>query len=920
MEGFRRLKLYFEQVFLTTTCRSISGARRVRAPAREILDVDTEGLSGGSQSVSSLAAGDALLSSNVSGRAVPLSRYRNIGIMAHIDAGKTTTTERILYYTGVSCRIGEVHDGEATMDWMEQERERGITITSAATTCYWDGMRPGTYLRHRINIIDTPGHVDFTLEVERALRVLDGAVGVFDAVAGVEPQTETVWRQGNKFGIPRIAFINKMDRMGASFERCVQQIRQKLRSRGVPVQLPVGRETGFRGVIDLLRMRAIYWEEESLGMKFEEEAVPQSMRDQAMQYRAALVEKAAEGSDDLLAKYLEGGGAAGEELPTRDVLRGLRLQTLKNEVVPIFCGSALKNKGVQALLDGVIDYLPSPAEVRLASKGVRRSEDARQSDSKSEDTSRSPNTLYDSPARAKPQNRRVIWQSCAGASSAVSESSYSCRSSNDKSGADSSDGSSSGNRRGRHDSGDGTVEGTVKEDEGSVNAHYHVEEDTVLRCLVFKIMADQYVGMQNFVRVYTGTIRPGQWVYNPRTKKEERVQRLVLIHANTRKDVPALRAGDIGAVLGPKDLLTGDTLCEKSYPVQLERIDFPDPVVSVAVEAKRKADADKLSTALSRLAREDPSFCVSVAPETRQLIAAGMGELHLEIVLDRLRREFGVEITVGAPQVAYRATVTGEAKGRGKYIKQSGGRGQYGDVALAIEPVERGAGIEIENAIRGAVIPNEFIPAVEAGVREQLTAGLIPGFPLTDVKITIFDGTYHPVDSSELAFKIAACLAVKEAAKNAAPVILEPIMNVHVVTPPVYVGPLIGDLSARRGIIQSVTNQDATLASAEVGSSTSERHRGSSSTSAVAAGQKNEAEGRGGFADASLADGGITEITAQVPLAQMFGYTTTLRSLSQGRATSTMELGRYCTVPKYFEDKLIEERTGGVEARGGLSE
>lgn len=890
----------------------------IDAQARQKLRLARGEASSSAQSISSLSCGDVLLSGNSAERTVPLSRYRNIGIMAHIDAGKTTTTERILYYTGVSCRIGEVHDGQATMDWMEQERERGITITSAATTCYWEGMRRGSYPRHRINIIDTPGHVDFTLEVERALRVLDGAVGVFDAVAGVEPQTETVWRQGNKFGIPRIAFINKMDRMGASFERCVRQIRQKLRSRGVPVQLPVGRETGFRGVVDLLRMRAIYWEgEQSLGVKFHEDAVPQFMQDEVAQYRAALVEIAAEGSDELLAKYLEGGGAAGEELATCDILRGLRLQTLKNEVVPIFCGSALRNKGVQALLDGVIDYLPSPAEVQLASKGFHESQEKREAGPVPKNSARPLETLSGLSLYSKVRSTGLR-QGSESAGNALSKSSESRWSGlNDDRCADSSDTNrrSGGSSRKGGDSSSVGEEGAMNE---GVDTRGTSKEDNVLRALVFKIMADQYVGMQNFVRVYSGAIRPGQWVFNPRTKKEDRVQRLVLIHANTRKDVPVLLAGDIGAVLGPKDLLTGDTLCEKSSPVQLERIDFPDPVVSVAVEPKRKADADKLSTALNRLAREDPSFCVSVAPETRQLIAAGMGELHLEIVLDRLRREFGVQVTAGAPQVAYRATVTTEAKGRGKYIKQSGGRGQYGDVALVIEPLERGAGVMVENAIRGAVIPNEFIPAVEAGVKEQLTAGLVPGFPLTDVKVTVFDGTYHPVDSSELAFKIAACLAVKEAAKNAAPVILEPIMNVHVVTPPDYVGPLIGDLSARRGIIQSVTSQDAVQES--VGPDSSSKRNYGNLTNSAERDETNERVESNRYEGTTLENGATTEITALVPLAHMFGYTTSLRSLSQGRATSTMRLGRYCTVPKYMEDKLIEERTGGVPARGGLSE
>ncbi|KEP67346.1 UNVERIFIED_CONTAM: translation elongation and release factors (gtpases), putative [Hammondia hammondi] len=725
---------------------------------------------------------------------VPLSRYRNIGIMAHIDAGKTTTTERILFYTGVSCRLGEVHDGEATMDFMAQERERGITITSAATTCYWEGMRKN-YPPHRINIIDTPGHVDFTVEVERSLRVLDGAVGVFDSVAGVEPQSETVWRQGNKFSIPRLAYVNKMDRLGADFWGCVRQIRRRLGSNGVPVQLPIGKEISFRGVFDLVRMRAIYWDEESLGATFvETDEIPEGMHDEVHRHRQRLLEKAAEGSEELIAKYLET-----ETLSEDEIRLGLRLQTLKNQLVPIFCGSAFKNKGVQAVLDGILDYLPSPLEVSQPADAIRK-----------------------------------IHEAFPGARDAP--------------------------------------------------------ETGPLSALVFKMTTDPFVGVQNFVRVYTGELRPGSVVMNVRTGKEERIQRLVLIHANARKDVPSLRAGDIGAVLGPKDFLTGDTMCEKKHPVHLEPIEFPTPVISLAVEAKLRAEHDKMTSALSKLSREDPSLSVTVDRETKQLILGGMGELHLEIVLDRLKREFGVEAASGAPQVAYRETITAAGTGRGKYIKQSGGRGQYGDVCLTIEPLERGSGNRFVNAIRGAVIPNEFIPAVEAGVMEQLQNGVLAGYPLTDVQVTVFDGTYHAVDSSELAFRIAACLALKDAAKHAGLVLLEPIMALHVISPQTYVGSVIGDLTSRRGIVQKVSSQEF------AGSAGDDVYDGEGETTR---GRQEEGDG-------------ITEVDVLVPLAEMFGYTTVLRSLSQGRATSSMQLAKYMPTPKHIEEEIIAQRTGGT--------
>ncbi|PHJ25769.1 translation elongation and release factor [Cystoisospora suis] len=765
-------------------------------------------------------------SSSQSLQSVPLSRYRNIGIMAHIDAGKTTTTERILFYTGVSSRLGEVHDGAAVMDYMAQERERGITITSAATTCYWRGMRRN-HESHRINIIDTPGHVDFTVEVERSLRVLDGAIGVFDSVAGVEPQSETVWRQGNKFNIPRLAFVNKMDRMGADFWKCVRQIRRRLGSNGVPVQLPIGKESSFRGVFDLVKMKAIYWDDATLGMEMAEtDEIPVEMKEDVLKYRTFLVEKAAEGSEVLINKYLENG-----DLEEKDIVEGLRIQTLQNQLVPIFCGSAFKNKGVQAVLDGVIDYLPSPLDV------------IRVSGKKNIPTLPSPDT---------------------------------------------------------HD-----AEGNTAAEDSQVGD----PTKAPLGGLVFKITTDAFVGVQNFVRIYSGVVTPGQMVYNPRTKKEERVQRLVLIHANARKDVSSLQAGDIGAILGPKELLTGDTLCFKSQPVpELERIDFPDPVVSLAVEAKLRTDNDKLTAGLTKLAREDPSLRMSVDRETKQFILGGMGELHLEITLDRLKREFGVEASAGAPQVAFRETVRGDGEGRGKYIKQSGGRGQYGDVCLRVEKRERGEGNEFVNAIRGAVIPNEYIPAVEAGVMEQLQAGVLAGYPLTDIRVTVYDGTYHPVDSSELAFKIAASLALKEAARRAGLVLLEPVMALQVVTPQEYVGGVVGDLSSRRGIVQKVLGQQQH--DYDGGGEHDRRTR-----------EEDELfYGAGGGGDRTdEMEGGITEIEAFVPLAEMFGYTTVLRSLSQGRATSTMQLEKYSEMPKHIEESIIEKRAGVAGGRGGVT-
>ncbi|CEM31496.1 unnamed protein product [Vitrella brassicaformis CCMP3155] len=697
---------------------------------------------------------------------IPLDRYRNIGIMAHIDAGKTTTTERVLLYTGVSYKIGEVHDGEATMDWMDQERERGITITSAATTCFWNGMDQ-QFPRHRINIIDTPGHVDFTIEVERSLRVLDGAVAVFDSVAGVEPQSETVWRQANRYRVPRMAFVNKMDRVGADFYRCVDQIRNRLGSNGVPIQLPIGAGSDFAGVVDLIRMKAIYWNEENRGMTYEAKDIPADLKEKAEQYRAEMVEKAAEASEELLEKYLEEG-----ELTDDEIKQGLRAQVLKNQLVPILCGSAFKNKGVQAMLDAVIEYLPAPPEVP-AITGINQNEE--------------------------PEKREA-----------------------DPSGP--------------------------------------------MAALAFKIATDPFVGTLNFIRLYSGTLKPGDTVYNPRTRKQERVSRLVLMHSNQRKETDELKAGDIGAAVGLKDVITGDTICEPKKVVTLEKMDFPEPVISLAVEAKTKADQDKMSAALGKLAREDPSFRVTTDQESRQTIISGMGELHLEIIIDRLKREFKVECVTGAPQVAYRETFSKQSKAQGRYVKQSGGRGMYGDVWIEIEPLEPGSGYEFKNAIVGGVVPKEYIPAVESGITEQMQNGVIAGYPLVDMRITLFDGSYHDVDSNEMAFKIAGSMALKEAAKKGSPQLLEPIMKVDVTTPGEYMGDVMGDLNSRRGQISQMEDLE----------------------------------------------GNVKQVTAEVPLAEMFGYTTVLRSLSQGRASFTMEMAKYVPVPPNVAQEVIKSRQGKV--------
>ncbi|HEX6992645.1 MAG TPA: elongation factor G [Gammaproteobacteria bacterium] len=694
-------------------------------------------------------------------RKTPLERYRNIGIMAHIDAGKTTTTERILFYTGVSHKIGEVHDGAAIMDWMEQEQERGITITSAATTCFWKGMdqsRP----EHRINIIDTPGHVDFTIEVERSLRVLDGAVAVFCAVGGVEPQSETVWRQANKYGVPRLAFVNKMDRTGADFFRVYRQIKERLNGNPVLLQIPIGAEDQFRGVVDLIKMKEIIWDDETQGMRFEEVDVPEELRAEAEKYREQLVEAAAEGNEELLEKYLEG-----EPLTEEEIKRGLRARCLRNEIVPMLCGSAFKNKGVQAVLDAVIDYLPSPKDVPPV-KGILEDQ----------------------------------------------------------------------------------TEGTRPPD-----------DDAPFAALAFKIATDPFVGNLTFIRVYSGVLTSGDTVYNPIKDKRERIGRILQMHANERAELKEVRAGDIAAAVGLKDVTTGDTLTDPKAVITLEKMDFPEPVISVAVEPKTKADQEKMGVALSKLAKEDPSFRVRTDEESGQTIISGMGELHLEIIVDRMRREFKVEANVGKPQVAYRETIRQAVEQEGKFVRQTGGRGQYGHVYLRIEPKEPGTGYEFVNAIVGGVVPKEYIPAVDKGVQEQMQNGVIAGYPVVDVKVTLFDGSYHDVDSSEIAFKIAGSMAFKEGAKKAKPVLLEPIMKVEVVTPEEYMGDVNGDLNRRRGLLQGLEDGPA---------------------------------------------GKI--IRAQVPLAEMFGYATVLRSMSQGRATYTMEFDHYAEVPANVADGIIKER------------
>ncbi len=693
-------------------------------------------------------------------RATPIERYRNIGISAHIDAGKTTTTERILFYTGVSHKIGEVHDGAAVMDYMEQEQERGITITSAATTCFWKGM-DGSYPEHRINIIDTPGHVDFTIEVERSLRVLDSAVALFDSVAGVQPQSETVWRQMNKYSVPRIAFVNKMDRAGANFLRVVDMIRARLRANPVPIQLPIGAEDHFEGVVDLIRMQAIYWDMETQGMRFEYREIPPELKAQAEEHRGKMIEAAAEANDALMQKYLEG-----ETLTNEEIRAGLRERSIRNEVVLSMCGSAFKNKGVQALLDAVIEFMPSPVEMPDV-KGI-----------------------------------------------------------------------------------DGDGEPATRK----------AGDDQPFAALAFKILNDPFVGNLTFFRVYSGVLNSGDTVYVPTKARKERVGRLLQMHASDRTEIKEVRAGDIASAVGLKDVITGDTLCDLEKIITLEKMEFPEPVISVAVEPKTKADQEKMGLALQRLAKEDPSFRVSTDQESGQTIIAGMGELHLEIIVDRMKREFKVEANVGKPQVAYRETIRAKVEQEGKFVRQSGGRGQYGHVWLTIEPNETGKGYEFVNGIVGGSIPREYIPAVDKGIQEACQTGVIAGYPVVDVKITLFDGSYHDVDSSEMAFKIAGSMGFKEGFRRARPVLLEPIMKVEVVTPEEYSGDVIGDLNRRRGQILGMDETPAGKA-----------------------------------------------ITAEVPLSEMFGYATTVRSMSQGRATFTMEFAKYLEVPPNIADGIIKK-------------
>ena len=693
-------------------------------------------------------------------RTTPIERYRNIGIMAHIDAGKTTTTERILFYTGVSHKIGEVHDGAAVMDWMEQEQERGITITSAATTCFWKGMDQ-QYDEHRINIIDTPGHVDFTIEVERSLRVLDGAITVLCSVGGVEPQTETVWRQGNKYKVPRMVFINKMDRAGANFLRVVKQVRERLGANPVIVQLPIGAEENFAGVIDLIGMRAIYWDDSSMGMTYDEVDIPEELRAEAESWREKMIEAAAEADDELLDKFVENG-----TLDVADIRRGLRKRTLANEIVVAMCGSAFKNKGVQALLDAVIDYMPAPIDV--------------------------------------PAIRGIL----------------------------------------------------EDESEGKRAA----SDDQPFAALAFKIATDPFVGNLTFFRVYSGVLNSGDTIYNPVKGKKERIGRVLQMHSNDRKEIKEVRAGDIAAAVGLKDVTTGDTLCDIKHIITLERMEFPEPVISVAVEPKTKADQEKMGIALQKLAKEDPSFRVTTDEESGQTIISGMGELHLDIIVDRMKREFRVEANVGKPQVAYRETIRRMVEQEGKFVRQSGGRGQYGHVYLRLEPKEPGTGYEFENAIVGGVVPKEYIPAVDKGVREQMENGVIAGYPLVDCKVTLYDGSYHDVDSSEMAFKIAGSIAFKDGAIKADPVLLEPVMKVEVVTPEEYMGDVMGDLNRRRGLPQGMDESPS---------------------------------------------GKI--IRADVPLAEMFGYATDLRSMSQGRAVYSMEFSKYSEVPQNVADTVMRK-------------
>jgi elongation factor G len=695
-------------------------------------------------------------------RKTPIERYRNIGISAHIDAGKTTTTERILYYTGVNHKIGEVHDGAATMDWMEQEQERGITITSAATTCFWKGMDM-SYPEHRFNIIDTPGHVDFTIEVERSMRVLDGACMVYCAVGGVQPQSETVWRQANKYKVPRLAFVNKMDRTGANFFKVVDQMRTRLSANPVPIVIPIGAEDTFTGVVDLIKMKAIIWDEASQGMKFSYEDIPAELVEPAKKWREQMVEAAAEASEDLMNEYLEAG-----ELSEEKIKLGLRLRTIGCEIQPMLCGTAFKNKGVQRMLDAVIELLPSPVDIP-------------------------------------------------------------------------------------------PVQG-VDEDEKEVARR--ADDGEKFSALAFKLMTDPYVGQLTFIRVYSGVLNSGATIYNPVKGKKERIGRILQMHANNREEIKEVLAGDIAACVGLKEVTTGETLCDPDAPVILERMVFPEPVIHVAVEPKTKADQEKMGIALNRLAQEDPSFRVRTDEESGQTIISGMGELHLEIIVDRMKREFNVEANVGAPQVAYREAIRKAVEQEGKFVKQSGGRGQYGHVWIKLEPNEQGKGYEFVDAIKGGTVPREYIPAVDKGLQDTLPNGVLAGFPVVDVKVTLFDGSYHDVDSNENAFKMAASMAFKDAMRKANPVLLEPMMSVEVETPEDYMGNVMGDLSGRRGIVQGMEDLP----------------------------------------------GGIKAIKAEVPLAEMFGYATQLRSLTQGRATYSMEFKHYNEAPKNVADAVINKK------------
>ena len=693
-------------------------------------------------------------------RNTPIVRYRNIGIMAHIDAGKTTTTERVLFYTGISHKIGEVHDGAATMDWMEQEQERGITITSAATTCFWSGMDK-QFEQHRINIIDTPGHVDFTIEVERSLRVLDGATAVFCAVGGVEPQSETVWRQANKYNVPRIAFINKMDRSGADFLRVIEQIKERLSAHPIPMQLPIGAEESFEGVVDLVRMKAIYWNEDDLGVTYEARDIAPEMLDECIAYRELMIEAAAEANEELMDKYLQSGDLTEQEIKT-----GIRIRTLANQIVPSFCGSAFKNKGVQAMLDGVVEYMPSPQDV-TAIKGIN---------------------------------------------------------------------------------------------EDDLDAERHASDDEPFASLAFKIATDPFVGTLTFFRVYSGVLKTGDAVFNPIKGKKERIGRIVQMHSNSREEISEVCAGDIAAAIGLKDTTTGDTLCSPDHKITLERMEFPEPVISVAIEPRTQVDQEKMGIALGKLAKEDPSFRVSTDEESAQTIIAGMGELHLDIIVDRLRREFSVDANVGAPQVAYRESIRKTVEAEGKFVRQSGGRGQYGHVWLRLEPQESGAGYAFENATVGGAVPKEYISSVDKGIQEQMKNGVIAGYPVEDVKVVLFDGSYHDVDSNEMAFKVAGSLGFRNGALEAEPALLEPVMKIEVVTPEEYMGDVMGDLNRRRGIV-------------------------------------------GGME--SSAGGKI--ISAEVPLAEMFGYATDLRSATQGRATYSMEFAQYAETPNNVAEAVISK-------------